>query len=95
MKRITSFEESDLDNFIKKVYDGIFKTVWCASLLHVNTIKSNNSNHFDFVVDNANDTIIKLRDLYPSYNIKRNAFVLLEKEKLIKEAEEFFSQDIY
>lgn len=90
-----SFDSEELDKTLINMYYSIKESAKNVALLHVDTIKTNNEHHFGHFIEDINLSINKLKEFYPITDKRRDFFIPLNKEELIKEAKDFFEQDLY
>lgn len=94
MEKIVSFKYPDLHGVIYSAYRSICEIARSASLLHVSKL-DNHPYYLESIVLEANNAITRLRGIYLETDEKRNELKFLNKEELIKKAEEFFKEDEY
>ena len=94
MESFITFRNHEFHGKLQEVYWKIKEVAKKAALLHVNTIKTNNSYHFETIVKASNENIKMLRSFYTSYDKRSEEFGFLDQKELIKEAQEFLSMDL-
>lgn len=66
-----------------------------VALLHVDTKERNNPYHWKHYVDETNNSIVKLKNMLPDYDKRRENFKLLIADDYEKKAVKFFETDFY
>lgn len=66
-----------------------------VALLHVDTKERNNHYHWKHYVDETNKSIVKLRNMLPDYDKRRENFKPLIADDYEKKAVKFFKADFY
>lgn len=90
MKTNISFDSDEFHSNNFKIYITLQRLMTYVSLLHVYTIDTNNRFHFEGTLSKSNQLIEEIKNFYKPYDKRRDVF-----EKLIKDAKNFLSTDLY
>lgn len=94
MERFVTMKSGDFFCELYEIYFGILQAAQTAAYLHVDTIKTNNSYHFQHIISELNNSIDHIREMFPDYDNRYEKFKKLDEAELIKEAERFFKIDM-
>ncbi|MDD5649114.1 MAG: hypothetical protein PHF86_01665 [Candidatus Nanoarchaeia archaeon] len=95
MKKFITFNTDEVDDNLIRIYDSIKESARSSALLYVDTIKVNNECHFTYFIENINKSIKRLKEFYLETDKRSEYFKPLDIKELIKEAKDFFKQDLY
>lgn len=98
MEKYATYKANELHSLLMEIYYGIRESVRIAALIHINGRKSNenhNPYHFQHLVENSNETIIKFKEFYPVSDKLRYCFDPIKMEEFEHEAENFLNSDIF
>ena len=95
MKTNISFDSDEFHSNNLKIYVTLRQLMKDVSLLHVSTIDTNNSFHFQLTLSRSNEILEEIKNFYKPYDKRRDEFEAFNKEKLIKDAYNFLNTDLY